>query len=1244
MEKTMIPAPDKIDEIFWEALQLVSAEERTVYLERACGSDQELRRLVEKLLRAQPKAAGFLEEPLAESHATVDEPITERPGTVIGPYKLMEQIGEGGMGLVFVAEQQQPIRRKVALKLIKPGMDTRQVIARFEAERQALALMDHPNIAKVLDAGQTSSGRPYFVMDLVKGIPITEYCDQKHLTAHERLELFVHICQAVQHAHQKGIIHRDIKPSNVLVTLHDGTPLVKVIDFGIAKALGQQLTDKTLFTGFAQLIGTPLYMSPEQAALSNVDVDTRSDIYSLGVVLYELLTGTTPFSTERLHQADYDEICRIIREEEPPKPSTRISTLGQAASTISTQRKSDPRKLSQLLRGDLDWMVMKALEKDRNRRYETASAFAADVQRYLHHEPVEAGPPSALYRFRKFARRNRAALGVAACMLLMFTAMGGSVGWAVRKKTVLEREASGALQEAQAYRDRQDWRRATAAARRAEAALVGGGSQAMQEQIRAFLADLRLLQEVDEARLSIAQVRSGKFDRHAANDAYDSVSGELDRAFREYGLPVLDLEWQDAAQRIARSGIGGHLVTALTSWANTTPNRETRAKLSTVARLADTDPVRQQILEAGDQRDAAAVLKLAKQTKVLEAPTTTLVLLANNLARSDPGAAVDLLRRAQERHPDDFWINNQLAYYLMALKPPQAEQAVRFYQAALALRPFSPNMHVNLGNALRRQRKFSEAEAEYRRAIEIQPDHVRARGNLGTVLADQGRFAAAVAEYEEAIRIGPHLAGFHNGLGNALSDQGKLAEAEAAFREAIRLEPDLAKPHGNLARVLADESKLPEAEAECRKAIGLDPDLALPHTNLGLIRERQGKFAEAEAEYRAAIRLEPDNGAAHNNLAKFLCDVRHDYDRAILEFETKVRLEPGDAAGHFNLANALHGKGRLDDAIAEYREALRLRPGLASAHNNLGLAYQDKGQLENAISEYKEATHLDPKNADPHQNLGALLCDRKRDYDGAIAEFHKAIALNPDSAGAHFCLGIALTFKGDPRGAVRACQKAIQLKPDYAEAHDQLGGALFEQGDFQGAEAGFRAAIRLQPTHALHHVHRGMALGGLGRFVEADAEYRTALHLQPSDAKVHNEAAWFLASCPDAKVRDPKRAVELAKKAVALAPKEGTYWNTLGVAHYRAGEWQPAVGALKRSMNLPKGGDSFDWFFLAMAHWQLGEKDQARQWYDRAVQWMDKNRPKDEELRRFRAEAAELLGTKDEKPHDKDTKDTKKKP
>jgi WD40 repeat protein/serine/threonine protein kinase len=413
----MTEQPQSEKSIFLAAIEIDSAAERAAFLEKACAGSLPLRAQVEALLHAHDKPQRLLDVPAAEP-TMVDEPLTECPGTIIGPYKLLEQIGEGGFGVVFMAEQQQPVRRKVALKVLKPGMDSRQVVARFEAERQALAIMDHPHIAKVFDGGAAASGRPYFVMELVRGVPITDFCDQKRLSVRERLGLFVSVCQAVQHAHLKGVIHRDLKPSNVLVTLHDDKAVVKVIDFGIAKATGQQLTDKTLFTNFAQMIGTPLYMSPEQAQLSGLDVDTRSDIYALGVLLYELLTGTTPFDRERLRTVGYDEIRRMIREEEPPRPSRRLSTLAQAATTASAHRQSDPKRLSQLFRGELDWIVMKALEKDRNRRYESASAFAADVERYLQDEPVLAGPPSAWYRFRKFARRNKRAVVTATAVAL----------------------------------------------------------------------------------------------------------------------------------------------------------------------------------------------------------------------------------------------------------------------------------------------------------------------------------------------------------------------------------------------------------------------------------------------------------------------------------------------------------------------------------------------------------------------------------------------------------------------------------------------------------------------------------------------------------------------------------------------------------------------------------------------------------------------------------------------------------
>ncbi|MHC4539935.1 MAG: protein kinase domain-containing protein [Planctomycetota bacterium] len=391
---------ERIKPIFSEALDK-QGPERQSYLNEACREDPDLKVEVEALLKAHEGAGDFLEAPVFDADVTLDESaISEGPGTVIGRYKLLEKIGEGGM-------QAEPIRRKVALKIIKLGMDTRQVIARFEAERQALAMMDHPNIAKVLDAGATETGRPYFVMELVTGVSITEYCDKNSLSTKDRLELFIQVCNAVQHAHQKGIIHRDIKPSNVMVTRHDGTPIPKVIDFGIAKATNQRLTEKTLFTRYAHIIGTPAYMSPEQADLGDWDVDTRSDIYSLGVLLYELLTGTTPFSEEELRKAGYLEMQRVIREQEPPKPSTMLSTLGETLTDIAKHHASTPDLLTKAIRGDLDWIVMKTLEKTRDRRYDTASALALDIQRHLDNQPILARAPSSIYRLRKFLYRHR---------------------------------------------------------------------------------------------------------------------------------------------------------------------------------------------------------------------------------------------------------------------------------------------------------------------------------------------------------------------------------------------------------------------------------------------------------------------------------------------------------------------------------------------------------------------------------------------------------------------------------------------------------------------------------------------------------------------------------------------------------------------------------------------------------------------------------------------------------------------
>jgi serine/threonine protein kinase len=499
--------------LFSLALEKQSPEERAAFLDQACAGQPQLRAAVEALLQAHAGAGSFLDKPPAGAVGDTSDippgrwvdredlapPPLEGPGTRIGPYKLLQRLGEGGMGAVYMAEQEHPVRRRVALKIIKAGLDSAHVIARFEQERQALALMDHPNIAKVLDAGTTEAGRPYFVMELVKGVPITKFCDQEHLTPKERLELFIPVCQAVQHAHQKGIIHRDLKPSNVLIALYDGKPVPKVIDFGVAKATGQKLTERTLFTEVGQIVGTLEYMAPEQAELNNLDIDTRVDVYALGAILYELLTGSTPFTSKQLRSAAFAEMLRMIREVEPLKPSTKLSS-SEELPNIAAKRRLEPKRLTRLIHGDLDWIVMKCLEKERGRRYETADGLARDVLRYLADEAVLAGPPSASYRLRKFVRRNRKAVLTATGILLALIAgvVGTTVG--LVRALAAEKLAGERLQRAE---------QAEAEATDGRNAAIASEAKAIREAAIARAVNSFLQQDLLEMADSEIQISGG---------------------------------------------------------------------------------------------------------------------------------------------------------------------------------------------------------------------------------------------------------------------------------------------------------------------------------------------------------------------------------------------------------------------------------------------------------------------------------------------------------------------------------------------------------------------------------------------------------------------------------------------------------------------------------------------------------------------------------------------------------------
>jgi eukaryotic-like serine/threonine-protein kinase len=867
--------PKRVRSVFLMAIEHEDPVHRATVLDRECSTDPELRQMVEALLRAHDRPDTVLDRPFARpanlagvtlasrddgdaaAESSVDftihhhftarvepaanggaafdrlspRPITEGPGTRIGPYKLLQQIGEGGMGAVYMAEQEEPVRRRVALKIIKPGMDSAQVIARFEAERQALAMMDHQNIARVLDAGTTGSGRPYFVMELVHGVPITQYCDDAQLNSRERLELFAPVCHAIQHAHQKGVIHRDIKPSNVLVTLYDGKPVPKVIDFGIAKATDKQLTERTMFTEYGSIVGTLEYMSPEQAEMSAIGVDTRSDIYSLGVVLYELLTGSTPLERSRLGDAGYVEILKRIKEEEPPKPSTRLSASKTTLASVAAHRKTEPSKLTQFVRGELDWIVMKALEKDRTRRYETPNSFARDIQNFLDDEPVEACPPSANYRLRKFARKHHVALTTVSAFAALLV-LGAVLS--TRQAIVATRAEVRAKAESE---------KARRSAAESQAVLSFFQNQVLaaarpEGQEGGLGKDVTIRKAVDAAVPKIAEA----FREQRAVEA--SIRSVLGTTYHYLGEPALAIQELARALELRAASLGGNHPDTLT----------TQTSLALAYR---------------DAGRADRAIPLFERTLAIEADTlgadhANTLLTQNNLALTyrDDGQwdrAIPLFERTLAArtaklgadHPDTLLTQHNLA--MGYREAGRWDRAIPLFERTLAAQTarlgadhtYTLLTQNNLAPAYQAVGRVDRAIALLEqtlaaRSAKLGADHpstLSTQNNLALAYQGAGRLDQAIALLEQTLAARTAKHGIDHP--RTLTTRYDLAIAYQARGESARAESML---HGVL--------------AARRKTLGVDhPDVAQTLTALGRTLLEQRKWAEAESLLREGLAI-----------------------------------------------------------------------------------------------------------------------------------------------------------------------------------------------------------------------------------------------------------------------------------------------------------------------------------------------------------------------------------------------------
>jgi tetratricopeptide (TPR) repeat protein/serine/threonine protein kinase len=1189
----MTDADRHVMTVFTGALDRDSGPERAAYLDEACGADAALRERVEALLRAHEQVGGFLEPRGTVAFGSTSpavEPANPLAGSVIaGRYKLIEEIGEGGMGTVWMAQQTEPVKRAVAVKLIKPGMDSRQVLARFEAERQALALMDHPNIARVLDGGATESGRPFFVMELVKGVAMTKYCDEHRLTPRQRLELFVPVCQAVQHAHQKGIIHRDIKPSNILVAQYDGRPVPKVIDFGVAKAAGQQLTDKTLMTGFGAVVGTLEYMSPEQAELNQLDIDTRSDIYSLGVVLYELLTGTTPLERRRLKRAALLEALRIIREEEPPRPSTRLSTT-EKLPAIAAARGLEPRKLSGLVRGELDWVVMKCLEKDRGRRYETANGLARDLERYLADEPVQACPPSAGYRLRKFARRHKAALAAAAAVVGALVV--AVVALAVSNVRV--RQESGHKEEA--LREKGE---ALAAAK----ANALEARRAVDEMYTGVAKEWLAHQPQMEPKQRKFLKKALDFYERFAEESGPDPAVRFEKARAYFRVAEIQYRLGEPAQA---EGAYKQAISLLQALVDDFPDgAEYQSELADVLNsygvfLGDTN----RYPEEGEAHRSAVVLQ-----KKLVADFPAEASYRHHLARGlfflgdmeRPSKerdeflvqAIALQRKLVDEFPSEPDYRAYLAESLYKLgllrwntkrdegARPLLQSAVDLMEKLTADFPTHPEYRDRLGESrcyLARTLAYPESEKEFQRAIAVQEK----------LVAD---FPSVTSRRYDLVRsyhyLGAHLASLHKADAAEKAYRKGLATGEplVAVPKVYYFRAKMADVHTELGNLLITSNRLPDAVKEYQQAIALHEKLAAAHPqepgfrdglarsryNLATLLQEIGQKKEAAKAFREAIAIWEKLANAFPANTEYPQHVTYCFGQLTALLTSDGQREEAIKCCEEQIAFCQE----LDDqalAKAEVRERLQ------QAYHSLGLAQRSFGRHEQAVESFSKAAAVVEKLVRDFPNEAR--------YSEWLYYAHAELASTFISARRF-------------REAEKFYGEAIQLNPNDAMLWLRLADFYGRLGLWDLAARDSATAFKLQPPATPHlcisHAVLCLHIGDLASYRQLGGLMQTRFHQDKGYVGWEYELsrASTIAAPPEANLA---WAVQQAEKGVQRNRNVWTYW-ALGRANFRAGEYEQAVSHLKRSLELDANwnGGGLTYPVLAMAYHHLGQGKKAKE-------------------------------------------------